>query len=86
MRDCFKGRNHSLKNSISQRKIVVVELPAGGWEKLSDIRATMQSKLPGITDDMIISAWVVEMISSQHAKSKSTVDSEPKKIEAENQI
>ncbi|HEX3889436.1 MAG TPA: hypothetical protein VHX90_01180 [Verrucomicrobiae bacterium] len=68
----------------TKTKIVLVSLPIGGWEKFNAFHAEAQKKVPGITHDSIISAWVNEMLNAQPAPPPSTVEAPREKLEESN--
>lgn len=63
-------------------KLILLTLPTGGWERLDALHSAAQQKVPGITHDMIVSAWVVVMLQQQ--PETPPVETEQAKLEESN--
>jgi hypothetical protein len=66
---------------IGKSKMIILTLPPELWEKFNALVLSGQQKIPGITHDMIVSTWAVEMLNAQPEPAASTVEAERKKLE-----
>ena len=63
---------------VGKSKIIILQLPVGGWEKFDALHIAAQAKMPGILHDNIVSGVFTDWLSKQ-PEPGSMVD-EPKQI------